>query len=816
MPSWVAVPEDVQLESLPLQKRAKVVLGLCAGVTLLGSLTLATLNLLAWQPLVAVMLDRLDSSLPKLTSLVFWALALCIGYGLWRVGHPQSNRNMRASGTSRLQWLQAFKATGSLFHSKVAFLEVLQLVNQARWLVRLLRLGQPARWIGVYSLLICLNAVITPMLHFSERIQRNTFFLTLFDAVMDAIFGAVLPACMVAEVGFQYLTMGQGLLLQNMQNDPQLLQAILIGKCFVPDQFSQLVSLAWPYISFCIKLADMRQAQEVWRHDSFVDRRERVCGPRVFGSLFLLAGLTVGLLGLTARLRSPCFSRHWQEGCRVFRFDLLGASCECTFYMANGDCSNQTILEEMLQDSKSLQMLTLESCWPHSTFPSLASNAQLQYLYLPRNRLQELPSLSSLVNLVTLRVDRNLLRALPNLSANKALRVLEVEYNMLTELPSLEGNPELMFLLARHNRIGKPPTLFVNKQLVVLDLHGNLLKEPPSLATNRQLKNLILSFNRLRSFPTLDANAALEHLLADHNQLEALPPLVHLPLLGMLDCSSNRIQQLPGLDRNTRLHSLDVSYNQLRSLPSLSALRQLTNLAVNSNDLEEIPRLSDDARLLILEVSHNTKLRHLDLSGPQFQALMVLQAANSSLEDIAGLGKLFHLYTLVLPHNSLKQLDGIGSPDLLSFDVRNNKLRVLPSLRGCLGLMTLLADGNRLTELPKLDNLKSLHKLSLRSNSLASLPLLPHSLHELYADRNLLRWLPDFQGFYRLSVLCVAHNKLQELPDVYNLKHLGTLGCSDNPVREPPVLSPENHQFFCDCCAGAVFPQAYPVGCDLP
>ena len=29
--------------------------------------------------------------------------------------------------------------------------------------------------------------------------QRNTFFLVLFDAFVDAMFGAVLPACMVAD-----------------------------------------------------------------------------------------------------------------------------------------------------------------------------------------------------------------------------------------------------------------------------------------------------------------------------------------------------------------------------------------------------------------------------------------------------------------------------------------------------------------------------------------------------------------------------------------------------------------------------------------
>ena len=89
---------------------------------------------------------------------------------------------------------------------EVVLLEVLQLMNQCRNLVTLLFMGQTAFWVCAHSGLICLNAVVTPILHFSPRIQSNTFFLTIFDAVMDTTFGAVLPACMLAEVATWFVT----------------------------------------------------------------------------------------------------------------------------------------------------------------------------------------------------------------------------------------------------------------------------------------------------------------------------------------------------------------------------------------------------------------------------------------------------------------------------------------------------------------------------------------------------------------------------------------------------------------------------------
>ncbi|CAE7255234.1 unnamed protein product [Symbiodinium sp. CCMP2592] len=135
------------------------------------------------------------------------------------------------------------------FHAKSAFLEVLQLLNQIVGLRRLLHLGQANLWICSYAILICLNSVVTPLLHLSSSVQRNTFFLVLFDAFVDAMFGAVLPACMVAEVAYKYQ---MGIDFEFVPHDAKFVQAFLIGGRLVPTSPLQLVALIWPYISLWV------------------------------------------------------------------------------------------------------------------------------------------------------------------------------------------------------------------------------------------------------------------------------------------------------------------------------------------------------------------------------------------------------------------------------------------------------------------------------------------------------------------------------------------------------------------------------------
>ncbi|CAE7253140.1 inlI, partial [Symbiodinium sp. CCMP2456] len=122
-----------------------------------------------------------------------------------------------------------------------------------------------------------------------------------------------------------------------------------------------------------------------------IDQRRRVCGPWIFGLAYLVTGLTVGLLGLTARLRSPCWIKSWADGCSVFRFDLSGSSCECAYFEKHYKCVDEAVLQEMLRESRLLGVLSLKGCPELRKLPPLSHNVALQYLVLNTNSLEEPP-----------------------------------------------------------------------------------------------------------------------------------------------------------------------------------------------------------------------------------------------------------------------------------------------------------------------------------------------------------------------------------------------------------------------------------------
>ena len=63
-----------------------------------------------------------------------------------------------------------------------------------------------------------------------SKVQHNTFFLTIFDAFVDTTFGAVLPACMVAEAAVDFwVDVDIVYIGEKKLAPPQLQEAIGVG-----------------------------------------------------------------------------------------------------------------------------------------------------------------------------------------------------------------------------------------------------------------------------------------------------------------------------------------------------------------------------------------------------------------------------------------------------------------------------------------------------------------------------------------------------------------------------------------------------------
>ncbi|OLQ07276.1 Internalin-I [Symbiodinium microadriaticum] len=800
LPSWLTVPEELLSEPAPPQKRVKAVAGSFAVAALAGSLAVAALNVLAARQLASLFLPEF----PVMTPLLFCLLAAGTFWGLCQMSSAEASAEA-ASDSFRWSggWLKEFKATGKYFHSKAVVLEILQLINQSKRLMNLLYMGQAFVWICVYSLLICLNALVTPVLHFSPRVQNNTFFLVLFDAAMDTTFGAVLPVLMVTNVTITYLTTDLDMVPDDA--NAERVQAFLIGKGLVPTSLSELLSLAWPYFSLLLRLFDLQTSRTLWSQKAVMDHRWRC--PRALGGLYMALGLAVGLLGMTARLRSPCWTKKWREGCCIFRFDLWGAECECAFYERRRSCSNEPLLRAMLDESRSLQVLKLHRCWMHPHFPALDKNSKLQFLYLPGNHIQELPPLSNLVHLLDLNVQENQLSHLPSLASNAALEYINVEQNLLDKLPPLDGNLRLRKLFAGYNDISEAPNLRENSQLSVLSLTHNKLQELLPLGPNPRLKGLFVSHNRLKTLPSLEGNPELMVLAAEWNSLESLPPLNKLPNLQMLKLFGNFIKKLPSLDASTELELLEVGMNKLVQLPSLQMADTLSVLGASQNALRELPPLSPNARLASLSLSYN-KLRLLDLRLPQFQSLSSVDADYNNLEEVFGLENLESLKELSLAKNFLQQLPPLSRnlknldvgynllvelpgidkhSELRHLNVNNNQLQWLPSLEHLTDLASLSVQCNHLTELWVFNASEHLEQILANNNLLSSLGPLPPSLQVLNLEWNRLQRLPDLVGRPKLESLNVAHNLLEDLPPLDN-PELHQLDVFGNRLHELPCL----------------------------
>ena len=188
-----------------------------------------------------------------------------------------------------------------------------------------------------------------------------------------------------------------------------------------------------------------------------------------------------------------------------------------------------------------------------------------------------------------------------------------------------------------------------------------------------------------------------------------------------------------------RLRVLDAGENRLRDLPEWAAggLPRLQRLSLDRNLLVTLPRDCRWGALRTLLLAHN-EITALDLSAGAWAALGRLEVLDLSHNALVSLppeaAELPALRELRVSHNALVALPealGDRAPALRELDVRNNEIEVLPRSFGTGGgddaspstspappLRTLLADGNRLQDLPPrlFVRFESLHQISLHGN----------------------------------------------------------------------------------------------------
>lgn len=210
-----------------------------------------------------------------------------------------------------------------------------------------------------------------------------------------------------------------------------------------------------------------------------------------------------------------------------------------------------------------------------------------------------------------------------------------------------------------------------------MDLHGNLLATlPQGIRRLQRLHNLNLTNNKIDMI-AVEVVAEIENLidlkLADNSLRGPLTPRIALlKKLEILDLHGNGLTSLPDeLADLTALRVLNVAENQLTSLP-FTALQGLPIVDINAR--------KNSLRGCLLPDSFN-----------HHSTLQVLNVTNNGLE-------------------ALSCAEALDFPSLQQLFLDENRLNHIPNLSSCKALLTLVAEGNGLTEIPdgftSLENLK--------------------------------------------------------------------------------------------------------------
>lgn len=225
--------------------------------------------------------------------------------------------------------------------------------------------------------------------------------------------------------------------------------------------------------------------------------------------------------------------------------------------------------------------------------------------------------------------------------------------------------------------------------------------------------------------------------------------------LEVLDLHRNSLQSLPtGFRRLQRLHTLNLSNNELRmdDIHVVMEIETLTDLKLANNALQgsftsAIGQLSD---LETLDLHGNsltdlpetlvglTSLKVLNVGENQLETLPFENLSKLSLRELSApknklkgtlipttVHQLQNLQTLDVSNNSLEMLsedEKLYFPSLHTLSIAYNRIKSLPDVSSWQALLTLSAEDNNITDLPRgFVDLKRLRNVDLAGNGISRL-----------------------------------------------------------------------------------------------
>lgn len=322
----------------------------------------------------------------------------------------------------------------------------------------------------------------------------------------------------------------------------------------------------------------------------------------------------------------------------------------------------------------------------------------LEYADFSDNQISEYPRNESFPKLQTLLLNGNQLNgfsSLPTISA------LFVGNNQITDMPNSEDLPQLEVLFLTGNPVAKqfPDSRIIFTLQSLKMLNGNVITTSQRSKINQQYSGVLfyedipkilqpkqttldLSNKEMR-----DVNALQSKNLASLNLSNNLIASIDwryntFPQLQQLLLQNNQLQSLYFLTAVPTLRVINLSGNKLTDAHVASLcqmkLSSLSTLSLANNNLKQAPYISHFQTLESIDLSHN----------------FISTVEKGSLDS--GI-----LKVLNISYNSMRKLDNVGIPSLLSLDVSHNRIpsvEEVEKLRVCQKILRFWFSDNPLSQ----------------------------------------------------------------------------------------------------------------------
>ena len=210
----------------------------------------------------------------------------------------------------------------------------------------------------------------------------------------------------------------------------------------------------------------------------------------------------------------------------------------------------------------------------------------------------------------------------------------------------------------------------------------------------------------------------------------------------------------------------------LATLPSsISCLTSLEILDVSENTLSYIPSKLWELKCLQQLFLNNCGIEKLSTGLKDMESLRIFYLNNNRLSFFEFSELPPNLVQLSLSHNAIRNVNGMLTQKIESFDISHNFIEELPIniFDSATTLSACHLGNNKLKSIPpSFVNLTSIIRIIVCKNQFKSLPF-------------------DFGKLRTLRVLDISGNEITQLPESIVELRLREWNCEDNPLRNPPL-----------------------------